>query len=160
VNEQPVPYAGIVSRGLAFVVDAGIVVSLATAATIELQTTGDVLGVDQPHTGGGFAVAYLLSVPAIFSAYCALFWTLVGRTPGMRIMGLRLTGTDGGRVRLGQAVVRALAYSVSAVLFVGYVWIAVDSRRQGFHDKLARTFVRYDTDRQVARSRAGSVARD
>ena len=29
------------------------------------------------------------------------------------------------------------------ILFPGYLWVLVDNRRQGFHDKLAGTFVIY-----------------
>jgi uncharacterized RDD family membrane protein YckC len=42
-------------------------------------------------------------------------------------------------------VIRAAAYAISAIFLIGFAWIAVDRRRQGFHDKLARTFVVYDS---------------
>jgi uncharacterized RDD family membrane protein YckC len=32
---------------------------------------------------------------------------------------------------------------VSGIFFLGYLWILVDDRRQGWHDKLARTLVVY-----------------
>ena len=38
---------------------------------------------------------------------------------------------------------QALAYLISAILFLGYLWILFDNRRQGFHDKIAGTFVVY-----------------
>jgi len=43
---------------------------------------------------------------------------------------------------LGQAIGRYLAYFVSAlVLGLGFIWIAFDTRKQGWHDKLAGTVV-------------------
>ena len=47
-------------------------------------------------------------------------------------------------IAIDQPVVRVLGYIVSAILMLGFIWIAVDRRRQGFHDKLAGTFVVYD----------------
>jgi hypothetical protein len=32
---------------------------------------------------------------------------------------------------------------ISGILFLGYLWILFDNRRQGFHDKLAGTYVVY-----------------
>jgi uncharacterized RDD family membrane protein YckC len=48
-----------------------------------------------------------------------------------------------------RSLVRVLAYSVSAILLLGFLWIAVDRRRQGFHDKIAHTFVIYDRQRSA-----------
>ena len=44
-----------------------------------------------------------------------------------------------------QWIVRYLGYYVSIfTLFIGFIWVAVDPRKQGFHDKLGRTVVIYD----------------
>ena len=42
------------------------------------------------------------------------------------------------------AAIRACGYWVSGILLLGFAWIAVDERSQGFHDKFAGTFVVYD----------------
>ncbi len=42
----------------------------------------------------------------------------------------------------GQAIGRYLAYYVSSIpLGLGLLWVAFDRRKQGWHDKLAGTFV-------------------
>jgi uncharacterized RDD family membrane protein YckC len=47
----------------------------------------------------------------------------------------------------GSLVARYFGYIVSAMpLMLGFVWIAVDRRKQGFHDKIAGTVVVYDDD--------------
>jgi len=47
-----------------------------------------------------------------------------------------------------QLVGRYFAYLVSTLpLCLGLLWIAVDKRKQGWHDKLAGTVVVYDEDR-------------
>ena len=39
-------------------------------------------------------------------------------------------------------MLRFLAYFVSALpLYLGFLWIALDRRKQGWHDKIARTIV-------------------
>jgi uncharacterized RDD family membrane protein YckC len=58
-------------------------------------------------------------------------------------MGLLVVKTSGSRLGLGGALVRWLGYWLSAILFLGFLWILVDGRRQGWHDKLARTLVVY-----------------
>lgn len=47
----------------------------------------------------------------------------------------------------GQLLVRYIAYLASALpLGLGFLWVAVDRRKQAFHDKLARTVVVEDDD--------------
>jgi hypothetical protein len=50
--------------------------------------------------------------------------------------------TDGSPLTWGQAFLRYLGYLVSAAVFsLGFVWVSFDSKRQGWHDKIARTYV-------------------
>jgi len=56
-------------------------------------------------------------------------------------IGVRM---DDRAVGWGTSIARAAGYAVSSILMIGFIWIAVDRRHQGFHDKLARTFVVYD----------------
>jgi uncharacterized RDD family membrane protein YckC len=75
--------------------------------------------------------------------YDVSFWVLSGQTPGKRVLGVRVMRTDGKRLTLGKAVLRRIGYWVSAIFFLGFLWILVDNRRQAFHDKLAGTIVTY-----------------
>lgn len=138
-------YAGIVSRGVAFAIDAVIAL---VVCTVGLQVVTAVLasvGIGTLWKGGTTAaLGYVLALPVVFGAYCVGFWTLLGRTPGMMLMGLRVVTVDGAPPGVRRSIVRALGYWVSAILLLGFAWIAVDGRRQGFHDKLARTVVVYD----------------
>ncbi|HEX6423609.1 MAG TPA: RDD family protein [Acidimicrobiales bacterium] len=141
----PADLAGVVSRGVAFAVDA--VVAL-VVATLGYQVALAVLGVvglaSTSGTSAATALGYLLSLPVVFAVYCAGFWALLGRTPGMMVLGLRVVAGDGGPPGAGRSAVRALGYWVSAIGLVGFLWVAVDRQRQGFHDKLAGTYVVYD----------------
>ena len=76
--------------------------------------------------------------------YFVGFWTFVGSTPAMWIFGLRVTRINGGRVGLTRAIVRYLAFAVSALFFgLGYAWVLFDRKHQAWHDKIARTVVPY-----------------
>lgn len=140
-------YASLVSRGLAFSVDAVITIAVATVGYQLALAALSIIGVTTMWSGGGAAaLGYLLAVPVVFIVYCAGFWTLLGRTPGMMLLGLRVVALDGGPPGGKRSLIRVLAYWISAIFFLGFAWIAVDRRNQGFHDKIARTFVVYDWD--------------
>jgi len=48
----------------------------------------------------------------------------------------------GGKPTLKQWIIRYLGYFVSLIPFgLGYFWVAFDKKKQGFHDKLAKTVV-------------------
>ena len=48
----------------------------------------------------------------------------------------------GGKPSTGQFIGRYLCYYLSSLLLgLGFIWVAFDSRKQGWHDKLAGTLV-------------------
>lgn len=76
--------------------------------------------------------------------YYVLFWTLTGQTIGQRVMGLRVVRLDGRRVGFISSTLRWIGYQLCALtLGLGFLWVLVDDRRMGWHDKLARTCVIY-----------------
>jgi len=75
-----------------------------------------------------------------------VLWLKFLGTPGKLLLGCQVVDAKTlGPMRTRQAVVRYLAYFVSILpLFLGFVWIAIDKRKQGFHDKIAKTLVIYN----------------
>lgn len=76
--------------------------------------------------------------------YFGLFWSKAGggQTVGMRFLGLRVVGTDGSLIGFGTALIRWLGLVLSlGVLLLGVIWVAFDPDKQGWHDKIARTYV-------------------
>ena len=72
---------------------------------------------------------------------------LIGATPGKQILGLKIIRTDTTPLGWIRAIVRFVGYFISAIaFFLGFLWVFVDGRRQGWHDKLADTFVVYSWD--------------
>jgi uncharacterized RDD family membrane protein YckC len=150
-------YAGIVTRTLALAID-GLVLNLgiAVATTIvglALSVFGERLtDLETPAllaTGTAWAV--------VAGAYFVGFWTLTGQTPGMRVLRLEVASTDGGSLHLGRALRRLAGMILAAIpLMAGYALILWDARRQGLHDKLAGTVVRYASRSESSGAPAGS----
>jgi uncharacterized RDD family membrane protein YckC len=134
--------AGIVSRALAFSIDASIVVLTTSIGALAGQAIIRVLVRGEARFDLG--TLWLVTLPAVFGIYCVIFWTLAGKTLGKAALGLRVVPVGGGVVKFRTALLRALGYVVSAFFMIGFAWIAVDKRDQGFHDKIARTLVVYD----------------
>ncbi len=75
-------------------------------------------------------------------AYFAGMWTWKGTTIGGIVLGLKVVRVDGQPVSFVVALVRGLAAAFSAmVLFLGFLWIAWDKDKQGWHDMIAGTVV-------------------
>jgi uncharacterized RDD family membrane protein YckC len=72
-----------------------------------------------------------------------VFWIYKSATPGKMIVGARIVDArSGGPLTTGQCIGRYLGYYVSLfALCIGFLWVAFDPRKQGFHDKLAGTVV-------------------
>jgi uncharacterized RDD family membrane protein YckC len=83
-----------------------------------------------------------LTAGAIFST----FWALVGQTPGMRFLSIRLTYHGSRDITLGLAIRRFLAVFISLIPFgLGYLAILRDPSRRAWHDRLTGTEVVYDS---------------
>lgn len=145
-------YAGAVSRSIAYVLDALIVSLLFTGGAVIAGMIASFIGSRTQHLAHAAAAAYLLILPALLAVYCALFWALAGRTPGMAVLGLRVIPTRDRPLSWLAALVRAV---VLAYFPLGAAWALVDGRHQAIHDKLARTVV----VRVPMRAPAGSRAR-
>jgi uncharacterized RDD family membrane protein YckC len=72
-----------------------------------------------------------------------LFWLRKQGTPGKLVLSLRIVDAQTGRaLTVGQSIGRYLGYFVSMIPFgLGLIWVGIDSRKQGWHDKLAKTVV-------------------
>jgi uncharacterized RDD family membrane protein YckC len=71
------------------------------------------------------------------------FWRSLQATTGKMLIGARVVYAGTGQpLSVGQCVLRNLGYFVSmVVVLLGYIWVAFDERRQGWHDKIAGSVV-------------------
>ena len=72
-----------------------------------------------------------------------VMWTRFLGTPGKLILGCHVVDAKTRKaMTTGQAVLRYVSYIVSTIpLGLGFLWIAWDKKKQGFHDKIAGTVV-------------------
>jgi uncharacterized RDD family membrane protein YckC len=78
----------------------------------------------------------------VLAIYGAIMWKVRGSTVGGIVLDLQVVRLDGQPMDWETAIVRALACFLSlAVAGLGFFWIAFDSGRQAWHDKIAGTAV-------------------
>lgn len=83
-------------------------------------------------------ISYLLPAIVVIA-----FWSAKDATPGKMVIGARIVDAKtGGSPTLGQHIIRYLGYFVSTIpACLGLIWVGIDRRKQGWHDKLAGTVV-------------------
>ena len=71
------------------------------------------------------------------------FWHYKSATPGKMVISARIVDArTGNKPSTGQFIGRYFAYILSSLPFgLGFLWVAWDRRKQGWHDKLASTVV-------------------
>ena len=75
-------------------------------------------------------------------AYFTYFFGTTGQTPGKKWMKIKVVSTDGSPMTLSKGFKRYLGYLVSGITIgVGFLWIIWDKDKQGFEDKIAKTYV-------------------
>jgi uncharacterized RDD family membrane protein YckC len=73
------------------------------------------------------------------------FWSLVGQTPGMRLLSIRLDVSGSREVGLRRAFRRLLAIPLALLpAGLGFLAILMSPTRRGWHDRIAGTAVVYD----------------
>jgi len=78
--------------------------------------------------------------PAIATVAC---WAKWQATPGKMAISARVVDAKtGGNPSVGQYIGRYFGYFVSSIpALLGIIWVGLDQRKQGWHDKLAGTVV-------------------
>jgi uncharacterized RDD family membrane protein YckC len=86
-------------------------------------------------------ISYLLGIMITIGYYTYFFGN--GQTLGMKVVRIKLCGTDGTYpVGYGRGFLRWVGMFISAlVIGLGFLWILIDENKQGWHDKIADTYV-------------------
>ena len=151
VREADRPYAGLVTRTIAFAIDIAVIdaAALITGGIVALGLSA----LELPDTVKTVLAAVGAALALIWGiGYFAWFWSATGQTPGDRVLGLQVLRADTGRpLPLRRAIVRVGALVLSAIPFcAGFLMILFDDRRRALHDRLVGTVVVYRTDRATA----------
>jgi uncharacterized RDD family membrane protein YckC len=84
----------------------------------------------------------------VLATYGALMWKVRGATVGGIVFDLQVVRVDGQPIDWATAAVRAMSCFLSlAPAGLGFLWIAFDSEKQAWHDKIAGTVVVRTTKR-------------
>jgi uncharacterized RDD family membrane protein YckC len=131
-------YAGFWVRVGAMLVDA-VIVMIALLVPLSF-IYGESYWTDTQLIYGFWDLLLQYIVPFVATIW---FWIRHRATPGKMATKLQVVdATTGDNLSVGQAIGRYFAYLVSALpLCLGFIWIGIDKRNQGWHDKLAGTVV-------------------
>lgn len=138
VDLNQVQYAGFWPRVLASLLDSVIQVLVLIPLFMLVfgpQVLADSSAMDTPL---GYTLNY--GLPLLYVVLC---WKYKSATPGKYMMGMSIVDANtGGKPPTVMLVLRYLGYYLCVLtLFIGFIWIAFDPRKQGLHDKIARTVV-------------------
>ena len=75
-----------------------------------------------------------------------LFWQYRSATPGKIILKLKIVDKDDlEKVSFARLLLRYIGYYLSIFpLLLGLIWVGIDKKKQGWHDKISNTVVIYD----------------
>ncbi|MGR8940733.1 MAG: RDD family protein [Gammaproteobacteria bacterium] len=144
VNQAEEPGAasapGLLRRLAAIVYDAFLlaaVLFVATAAVLPLNA-GAAFTSKQ-----SFYPVYLAGVSFLFYGW---FWTHGGQTLGLRAWKIKVMTTDRRPISWRQAALRFVFAMLSwAFIGLGFLWILFDPQKRGWHDRLSKTAVFFET---------------
>jgi uncharacterized RDD family membrane protein YckC len=117
-------------RVVAFIID-GVILAIISSILSSILFGGDQIRANGLNTLVGLA-------------YSLYFWSSYGhgQTVGARIMKIRVVKTDGSELTLMEAFIRYVGLILSFIcIFIGVIWVAFDANKQGWHDKIANTYV-------------------
>jgi uncharacterized RDD family membrane protein YckC len=136
------PYAGFGTRGTALVVDAALAQLLFVVGGALIALVASLFGDLRPtwlvNTLAGIGGLLVLVV------YFVGFWSTLGQTPGMRLMGVGVVAPDGAPPSGLRSLVRLAGLGLAIIpLFAGFLPALFDARRRALPDYLAGTTVVY-----------------
>jgi uncharacterized RDD family membrane protein YckC len=138
VAAEDLEYVGFWARLGASLIDSVLVVFI--CAPLATAIYGEDYWVSDRFVHGPADILINWVLPAVA---VLLFWTYRQATPGKMAIRARIVDArTGGQPTTRQLVIRYLGYYVSTLpLLLGFIWVAFDPRKQGWHDKLAHTVV-------------------
>lgn len=130
---QEEQYAGFWIRVFASIIDSVLIIILMIPIAM-------MFGLGENSQAFG-ATDIILNLGVIIAVIA--FWVAKGATPGKMVTKVKIVDANtGGDLSVGQAIIRYLGYILSSIpLLIGFLWVAFDQKKQGWHDKIAGTVV-------------------
>lgn len=107
-------------------------------ATMTPDSSAEMAGAGAQGAAGSLLLQLLLPAVLIVG-----FWVWKSATPGKMLVSAEIVDAKTlGKPSTGQLIVRYIGYFISFFVFcLGFLWVAFDKRKQGWHDKIAGTLV-------------------
>lgn len=146
---EPTECAGGFTRALAFAIDVGVLNAAFFAISAVVAFLASLVAPTEAATPALAAGVFVWLVAG--GVYMTTFWALLGQTPGMRFVGVRIVALDAPSITISGALRRLLGFALAAIpLGIGFVGILASERRRGLDDVIGRTEVRYAPLRRPA----------
>lgn len=139
--EVPGSRAGVITRVLASVVDALVVVVLVTVGWGGVAAFRFLLNPARFTVPSPGAQALLYIGLGVLAAYLAVTWAVAGGSYGDRLLGLRVVSSTGARLHWGRCLLRAV---LCTVFPLGLFWVPLSRDNRSVQDLLLRTSVVHD----------------
>lgn len=138
-DDSEFEYAGFWIRFAACIVDNLIIMIIFAPYWFYNYQQMAAMPVDQmPLYSAGDAILHL-----VIGAAVVWFWVKKGATPGKMLFGLQVRDAKTGQfISVTRALLRYFSYLISyLILCLGFIWAGFDKKKQGWHDKIAKTVV-------------------
>ena len=136
--DERIEYAGFWIRVVATFIDA-FLISLVTLPILYFVYGPTYFESDEMFAGGvDVLLSWVFPVVAVIA-----FWALKSATPGkMAFSAIIVDARTGAKPSVPQFIARYFCYIIAALpLLLGIIWVGIDRRKQGWHDKIAGTVV-------------------
>ena len=144
ISSEPLPdaerAAGIITRGLAAVIDLLVVLLIMGAlygGLVLVRLVYSPAAFSLPSLNAVFSTVVTFAVAVLYLTGC---WAVSGSTAGAVTMGLQVVGRRSQRVSVLIGFLRAIA---CVVFPIGLLWVVVDRKRRSLQDIAFRTRVVY-----------------
>lgn len=138
VNFDNWEYAGFWARVGAMLIDAVLLALISLPLLLLIYGEEYLDSTDFIAGPADFVISWVFPAIAII-----VFWAYKSATPGKMVVHAKIVDEKSGKPpSVGQCIGRYFAYIISTIpLGLGYLWVAFDKKKQGWHDKLAGTVV-------------------
>ncbi|MET4692430.1 RDD family protein [Endozoicomonas lisbonensis] len=138
VLPESIEYAGFWTRCGAMLIDTFVLLLVTVPLTLVIY--GSEMWHNETLVLGSWDLLINWLFPVVF---VILFWRYRGATPGKMATSVQVVDAKTGQIPgFRQSAIRYVGYFLSIIpLMLGFFWIAIDKRKQGWHDKLAGTVV-------------------
>lgn len=138
MDTHDLDYVGFWARTAASIIDSIIVGIFIIPPLLAIYGAGYFSSDALVRGPADFLLSWLVPALAVI-----VFWCVRNSTPGKMALGATIVDAKTGQAPgTGQYILRYLGYFVSGIpLGLGFAWVGLDARKQGWHDKLAGTVV-------------------